>query len=163
MPRRVVLRVYIAAAGDSWVVMPGGVDPGFPVARFPHRLHAARRRQQGHLGAFASSGRPFTMRRPRDLPVELHRGVSSDLPSRAAEHLFWLGRYAERCEHLARVLRCILVRMTGESWAPETAGWRSLMQLYECLDSPIRAWRRTIRKASSTRRRSGKRDTLAHL
>jgi uncharacterized alpha-E superfamily protein len=26
--------------------------------------------------------------------------------------------------------------MTGESWAPETAGWRSLMQLYECLESP---------------------------
>ena len=24
-PRRVVLRVYIAAAGDSWIVMPGGL------------------------------------------------------------------------------------------------------------------------------------------
>jgi uncharacterized alpha-E superfamily protein len=66
----------------------------------------------------------------------LHRGVSSDLPSRAAEHLFRLGRYAERCEHLARVLRCLLVRMTGESWAPETVGWQSMMKLYECLESP---------------------------
>jgi uncharacterized alpha-E superfamily protein len=26
--------------------------------------------------------------------------------------------------------------MTGESWAPETAGWQSLMKLYECLESP---------------------------
>jgi len=78
----------------------------------------------------------FTLRRPRDLPVELHHGVSSDLPSRAAEHLFWLGRYAERCEHLARVLRCILSRITGESWGPETPGWQSLMKLYECLESP---------------------------
>jgi len=77
-----------------------------------------------------------TLRRPRDLPVELHRGVSSDLPSRAVEHLFWLGRYAERCEHLARVLRCILVRLTGESWGPESVGWHSLMKLYECLESP---------------------------
>ena len=38
----------------------------------------------------------------------------SDLPSRAADHVFWLGRYAERSEHLARMLRCILMRLTGE-------------------------------------------------
>ena len=30
-------------------------------------------------------------------PVELSRG-GSDLPSRAADNLFWLGRYAERAE-----------------------------------------------------------------
>ena len=61
----------------------------------------------------------FTLQRPRDLPVELNRGDPSDLPSRAADHLFWLGRYAERCEHLARVLRCILIRLTGESGAAD--------------------------------------------
>jgi uncharacterized alpha-E superfamily protein len=136
MPRRVVLRVYIAAAGDSWIVMPGGLtrvspSPDSPIVSMQHG--------GGSKDTWVLSRHPvdpFSMRRPRDLPVELHRGVSSDLPSRAAEHLFWLGRYAERCEHLSRVLRCILVRMTGESWAPETAGWRSMMQLYECLDSP---------------------------
>ncbi len=136
MPRRVVLRVYIAASGDGWIVMPGGLtrvspSPDSPIVSMQHG--------GGSKDTWVLSRQPvdhFTMRRPRDLPVELHRGVSSDLPSRAAEHLFWLGRYAERCEHLARVLRCILVRMTGESWAPETAGWRSMMQLYECLESP---------------------------
>ncbi|MGA3222447.1 MAG: circularly permuted type 2 ATP-grasp protein [Acidobacteriaceae bacterium] len=136
MPRRVVLRVYIAAAGDSWIVMPGGLtrvspSPDTPVVSMQHG--------GGSKDTWVLSSEPvdnFTLRRPRDLPVELHRGVSSDLPSRAAEHLFWLGRYAERCEHLARVLRCILVRMTGESWGPETVGWQSLMKLYECLESP---------------------------
>jgi uncharacterized circularly permuted ATP-grasp superfamily protein/uncharacterized alpha-E superfamily protein len=135
-PRRVVLRVYIAAAGDSWIVMPGGLtrvspSPDTPVVSMQHG--------GGSKDTWVLSPHPvdnFTLRRPRGLPVELHRGVGSDLPSRAAEHLFWLGRYAERCEHLARVLRCILVRMMDESWAPETAGWNSLMRMYECLESP---------------------------
>ncbi len=50
-PRRVVLRVYLAASGDSWIVMPGGLARVSPVARSPRRLHAARRRQQRHLGS----------------------------------------------------------------------------------------------------------------
>jgi uncharacterized circularly permuted ATP-grasp superfamily protein/uncharacterized alpha-E superfamily protein len=33
--------------------------------------------------------------------------------SRAAEHLFWLGRYAERSENAARLTRTILVRLTS--------------------------------------------------
>ena len=32
--------------------------------------------------------------------------------SRAAEHLFWLGRYAERSENCARLLRTVLTRLT---------------------------------------------------
>ena len=32
--------------------------------------------------------------------------------SRAAEHLFWLGRYAERSENAARLLRSVLGRLT---------------------------------------------------
>ena len=136
VPRRVVLRVYIAASGNSWIVMPGGLTRVSPSADTPV---VSMQHGGGSKDTWVLSHQPvdtFTLRRPRDLPVELHRGTSSDLPSRAAEHLFWLGRYAERCEHLARVLRCILVRMTAESWAPETAGWNSLMKLYECLESP---------------------------
>src|SRR6202035_4148669 len=127
---------YLAAAGDSWVVMPGGLarvssSLGTPVV--------SMQRGGGSKDTWVLSDGPVdtsTLQRPRDLPVDLNRGETIDLPSRAADHLFWLGRYAERCEHLARVLRCILVRMTGESWGPETVGWQSLMKLYECLESP---------------------------
>jgi uncharacterized alpha-E superfamily protein len=66
----------------------------------------------------------------------LYRGEGTDLPSRAADHLFWLGRYAERAEHLARVLRCILIRLTGEFGASGSSEWDSLMKLYDCLASP---------------------------
>lgn len=38
----------------------------------------------------------------------------SAVPSRAADHLFWLGRYAERLEQTVRLLRASLHRVTGE-------------------------------------------------
>jgi len=41
--------------------------------------------------------------------VQLTRG-GGDLPSRAADNLFWLGRYAERADGIARLLRCIAAR-----------------------------------------------------
>jgi uncharacterized alpha-E superfamily protein len=38
--------------------------------------------------------------------------------SRAAEHLFWLGRYAERSENAARLLRSVLGRLTDADGVP---------------------------------------------
>src|SRR5271154_5715015 len=72
---------------------------------------------------------PLRQDRKKRRPIENTNGTLdhvSDLPSRAADHIFWLGRYAERCEHLARMLRCILVRLTGESGAPDESEWESL-------------------------------------
>lgn len=41
-----------------------------------------------------------------------------DLPSRLVENLFWLGRYAERCEGKTRILRATLaVRFDPPAWA----------------------------------------------
>jgi uncharacterized circularly permuted ATP-grasp superfamily protein/uncharacterized alpha-E superfamily protein len=135
-PRRVVLRVFLAASGDSWVAMPGGL------ARVSPSLDTqvvSMQRGGGSKDTWVLSNRPvdvFTLQRPRDQPLELNRGERTDLPSRAADHLFWLGRYAERSEHLARVLRCILIRLTGESGASGNSEWDSLMRLYDCLASP---------------------------
>jgi len=54
----------------------------------------------------------FSMLRPRNEPVVLQH-TPAELSSRAADHLFWLGRYAERCESIARLLRC-LMRQRGK-------------------------------------------------
>ena len=134
-PRHVVLRVYLAASGDSWVVMPGGL------ARVSPSLDTSvvsMQRGGGSKDTWILSDRPvdtFTLQRPRDLPVPLDRGVNSDLPSRAVDYLFWLGRYAERCEHLARMVRCMMTRLTRESSAPGTPEWDSLMAFHGCLES----------------------------
>jgi uncharacterized circularly permuted ATP-grasp superfamily protein/uncharacterized alpha-E superfamily protein len=134
-PRRVVLRVFVAAAGDSWAVMPGGLARVSPSIDSPV---VSMQRGGGSKDIWILSDRPVehvTLQRSRDLPVVLKRGSSSDLPSRAADNLFWLGRYGERCEHLARVLRCILVRLTGETGVTGTAEWNSLLKLHAALET----------------------------
>ena len=77
-------------------------DGGRPVAdrrrrAAAHRVEPAGREQQGHVGAVSTRirRRPARSRRAgREQAVQIDAGVSS----RAAEHLFWLGRYAERAE-----------------------------------------------------------------
>jgi uncharacterized circularly permuted ATP-grasp superfamily protein/uncharacterized alpha-E superfamily protein len=135
-PRRVVLRVYLAADGDSFLVMPGGL------ARVSLSIDTpvvSMQRGGGSKDTWVLSDVPvdtFSLQRPRNAPVDLSRGVVSDLPSRAADHIFWLGRYAERSENLARVLRCILLRLTGESGTADESEWDSLMRMSDCLESP---------------------------
>jgi uncharacterized circularly permuted ATP-grasp superfamily protein/uncharacterized alpha-E superfamily protein len=135
-PRRVVLRVYLAAKGDSWVVIPGGLARISPSIDTPV---VSMQRGGGSKDTWVLSDKPvdtFSLQRPRDVPVELSRGVVNDLPSRAADHFFWLGRYAERSEHLARMLRCMLIRLTGQLGTSERPEWESLMKISECLESP---------------------------
>ena len=135
-PRRVVLRVYLAAKGDSWVVIPGGLARISPSIDTPV---VSMQRGGGSKDTWVLSDKPvdtFSLQRPRDVPVELSRGVVSDLPSRAADHFFWLGRYAERSEHLARMLRCILIRLTGQLGTADGPEWESLIKISDCLESP---------------------------
>jgi uncharacterized alpha-E superfamily protein len=132
-PRKVVLRVYLAAVGDTWAVMPGGLARVSPSVG---TSVVSMQRGGGSKDTWVLSDTPvdtFTLRRPSNHPVEINRGQSTDLPSRAVDHLFWFGRYAERCEHLCRVLRCILVRLTGESGS---TGLDALLSLHSCLESP---------------------------
>ena len=135
-PRRMVLRVYLAAVGDSWIVMPGGLARVSPTRDTPV---VSMQSGGGSKDTWVLSTKPvsnFTLLRSDDLPVRLNRGGSVDLPSRAADYLYWLGRYAERAEHLCRVLRSILVRIHGESGALGTSGLESWMKLHGTLESP---------------------------
>jgi len=135
-PRRVVLRVFLAAHGDSWSVIPGGLARVSPSIDTPV---VSMQRGGGSKDTWVLSGEPvdtLSLQTPRDVPVELSRGVISDLPSRAADHLFWLGRYAERAEHLARMLRCILIRWTRQLGVPSGSDWDSLLKMHDCLESP---------------------------
>ncbi len=122
VPRRVVLRVYLAACGDSWIAIPGGLAR---VSLSSDTPVVSMQRGGGSKDTWVLSDGPvdtFSMQRPNDVPVELSRGSVNDLPSRAADHIFWLGRYAERSEHLARMSRCILTRLTGQLTAEGRMG-----------------------------------------
>ncbi|MEK9725706.1 MAG: alpha-E domain-containing protein, partial [Rhodospirillaceae bacterium] len=53
-----------------------------------------------------------------DQNIALRRS-GSDLPSRVADNLFWLGRYAERSENSVRLFRSMVLRLAGEAGAGE--------------------------------------------
>jgi len=57
---------------------------------------------------------PVTLLPAPGQPVPLRRS-GNDLPSRVADHLFWLGRHAERAEGAARLLRAVATRMVSEA------------------------------------------------
>jgi uncharacterized alpha-E superfamily protein len=59
----------------------------------------------------------LSLLRPAGATVELSRG-GGDLPSRAADNLYWLGRYAERADAMARLARAAVARLPN---GPEPA------------------------------------------
>jgi uncharacterized alpha-E superfamily protein len=52
--------------------------------------------------------------KPAGGKIEIVR-TGADLPSRVADNLFWLGRYAERAEGTARLLRSVIMRLTDDT------------------------------------------------
>jgi uncharacterized circularly permuted ATP-grasp superfamily protein/uncharacterized alpha-E superfamily protein len=113
-PRHFVLRVFLAATADTFTVMPGGLTR---YAAKPDSLVVSMQRGGGSKDTWALASGPVstvTLLPPPDRPVELSRG-GSDLSSRTADNLYWLGRYVERAEGATRLLRTILVRLTEES------------------------------------------------
>jgi uncharacterized circularly permuted ATP-grasp superfamily protein/uncharacterized alpha-E superfamily protein len=107
--RSLVLRTYVLNLGDRWVAMPGGL---VRVAATDNSVVSMQR--GGHSkDAWVLWDEPvdtFALPRLRQEPVELRR-ASTDVPSRVADNLFWLGRYAERSECIARLLRCGMTRV----------------------------------------------------
>lgn len=57
---------------------------------------------------------PVTLLPSPGQQVPLRRG-GHELPSRVADHLFWLGRNVERAEGAARLLRAVAIRLASES------------------------------------------------
>jgi uncharacterized circularly permuted ATP-grasp superfamily protein/uncharacterized alpha-E superfamily protein len=127
--RRLVLRTYVLNTGSGWVAMPGGL---VRVAGSDGQVVSMQRGGRGK-DAWVLWDEPvdtFSMLRPRNQPIQLRHSLG-DLPSRAADHLFWLGRYAERAECIARLLRCLITRVRQAS-GPELA---CLFRLHAVFDT----------------------------
>lgn len=115
-PRPLVLRVYLCADGDSYRVMPGGLT------RIADNTDAhAVSMQQGDASKdtwilWDAPVSTFSRLAAPDQTIALRRS-GSNLPSRVADNLFWLGRYAERTENSLRLMRALILRMVGEAGA----------------------------------------------
>jgi uncharacterized alpha-E superfamily protein len=56
------------------------------------------------------------------------------LSSRVADNLFWLGRHAERAEHILRLLRSAVVRLGYENTLDDASELSALLQVFVGLD-----------------------------
>ena len=116
VPRPMVLRVFAARTREGWTVMPGGY------ARIG-------RTSDPTALAMQAGGSVADVWVVSDRAVQhdslTHEGSGSDLrrvsgllPARAADNLYWLGRYVERAEYAVRILRAYHLRHEESGAAP---------------------------------------------
>ena len=118
-PRPVTLRAFAMRTRSGWTVMPGGF------ARLgASRDTAAIAMRRGGLAADVWVLGEAPVERITLLPAQQDGAVDAKLtailPSRAADNLYWLGRYIERAESTLRVLRAYHGRIAEAS--PSAAG-----------------------------------------
>ncbi|RYZ11537.1 MAG: A circularly permuted ATPgrasp family protein [Comamonadaceae bacterium] len=112
-PRAVLLRVFAVSDGPrSWRVLPGGL------ARLagPDAQIASMQRGGSSADVWVQTQGEVdrtTLLQPHATPASLARH-RAPVTSRAAENMFWLGRYTERAENAVRLSRLTLDLLGGE-------------------------------------------------
>jgi uncharacterized circularly permuted ATP-grasp superfamily protein/uncharacterized alpha-E superfamily protein len=135
-PRSVMLRVFAIAQGPhSWQVLPGGL------ARVAGDSSDVASMQHGGSSAdvwVMTTGAVdnTTLLQPALSPSVLaHR--KRLVTSRAAEHLFWLGRYTERAENSVRLAHLTLDALSGEDQSSQPLlTWLGRMAVHNTLVLP---------------------------
>ena len=126
-PRHVVVRVFAAWDGEGYTVLPGGLTR---VSTADKSLVVSMQLGGGSkdtwvLGKDKDEEAP---RPPATESVIAPRGTG-ELPSRAADNLFWLGRYAERVEGSVRLVRTLLPGLSGEADFGRSASLETVTEL----------------------------------
>jgi uncharacterized circularly permuted ATP-grasp superfamily protein/uncharacterized alpha-E superfamily protein len=130
--RHVVLRVFAAWDGSSYTVMPGGLTR---VSTEDSPLVVSMQLGGGSKDTWVlRSGNEAAA--PANVPPLVIDQARSpgELPSRMADNLFWLGRYAERVESGARLVRALLPGLSGEQDFGSLASLDTIVHLMAGLD-----------------------------
>jgi len=112
--RPVALRVYLVATENGYQLMPGGLTR---VASETSGRFVSMQRGGASMDTWVLSEEPvepMSLLTTAGKPIELRR-VGNNLPSRMADNFYWLGRYAERADFTARMLRAALLRFGPEA------------------------------------------------
>jgi len=114
IPKPYAVRLFVAATANGFLALPGGlamtVDPDLTVA-----LSAPDGESRDVWVVSDTALPPYTsLWRPTIEAAQVRRSMR-DLPSRAADNLFWLGRYIERADWTMRTLRVSLSRLQEDS------------------------------------------------
>lgn len=109
-PRAIGMRVYAVSGKDDYRVLSGGLTrvAAEADAEVVSMQRGGASKDTWVLGEQAPGGEQWKAQRT----VGVHDLVRRDpyLPSRVVENLFWFGRYCERCDDSARLLRIMLGR-----------------------------------------------------
>ena len=135
-PRSLMLRVFAVADGpQSWRVLPGGLTR---IAGATLEIASMQR------GGSSADTWVLTDGQVDQTSLLHHDHPSVDTPhrnrsatSRAAENLFWLGRYTERTENSTRLARLVLESLNGEDQTSQTLlAWLSALAFEHALVLP---------------------------
>jgi uncharacterized circularly permuted ATP-grasp superfamily protein/uncharacterized alpha-E superfamily protein len=130
-PRPVVLRVYVAWTGDGFIVMPGGLTR----VGSGHGMSVSMQHGGGSKDTWVLSDGPVsqvTLLPATPGSVRQSRRAA-DVPSRVADNLFWLGRQAERAEHMLRLLRSMIVRLPHQDTLDDASELAAVLQVLVAL------------------------------
>ncbi|MGJ8656233.1 MAG: circularly permuted type 2 ATP-grasp protein [Akkermansiaceae bacterium] len=110
VPRNFMMRVIMIPTAGGWKIMPGGLtrydDDHVTSSSLKNGGHSKDTWVIGDRGDEHRSTQAPVSASVLD-SVKRHRRLRDDLPSRTADNLFWLGRYLERTESLARLLKTL--------------------------------------------------------
>ena len=128
LARAIGMRVYACATPNGYVVMPGGLTR---VATGPSARVISMQRGGASKDTWVLAPGPvntFSLLRRTTGAQDLVRS-GANLTSRMVENLYWFGRYSERCDNTARLLRLALERMIDAMPSADDVGWASITAL----------------------------------
>ena len=137
-PRPFTLRLFLAKVGDGWQVMPGGF---VRIAETADARAVSLQRGAATADAWVLSIGPVPeatlLPTPERMAVQRATGA---LPSRAADNLFWVGRYVERAEATLRLIRALVARMAeaDDAAAPVISSISGLLGAWSA--APADSW-----------------------
>ncbi len=109
-PRPMTLRVFLARHADGWIAMPGGYAR---IGRSNDVTGLSMHAGGSCTDVWVMSKTPIVANTMIGFGDDREiGGDEAELPSRAAENLYWLGRYIERAEFLTRLTRVFDIRLT---------------------------------------------------
>lgn len=117
-PGPTVLRGFSVADGGSYTVMSGGLTR---VANSDSQVMVSNQLGATSKDTWVLASEPKRLVTLREQQTSLLTGEqSSDLPSRVVENLFWMGRYSERAEASARLLRTTFMQLNSVHALPDS-------------------------------------------
>lgn len=122
------MRVFACATPSGYVVMPGGltrVATGTDARVITMQRGGASKDTWVQMHGKASQ---FSLLLRSDQSPALTRG-DTHLSSRTVENLFWFGRYTERCDNSARLIRAALDLLSNVSPDQRSGEWPALLSL----------------------------------